>query len=111
MSPISREWLNAAKDDLALIEHILPDVQLTHLVAFHAQQAIEKALKARLDSQGKSVPKTHSLNRLFELNSMSFVGDDADLVNILDELYIEARYPVELGLLPNGKPSLGGCRT
>jgi len=29
-----------------------------------------------------------------------------ELLIILDQLYIDSRYPGELGLLPNGKPSL-----
>ena len=30
---------------------------------------------------------------------------DHRIVQILDSLYIESRYPVDIGLLPNGKPS------
>ena len=30
---------------------------------------------------------------------------DTNLLTLLDQLYIDARYPGELGLLPNGKPS------
>jgi len=30
---------------------------------------------------------------------------EEDLVDLLDQLYIEARYPGEIGLLPDGKPS------
>ncbi len=106
MSQISSEWLNAAKDDLRLIERILSDEQLTQLAAFHAQQAIEKSLKGRLEAFSKPIPKTHSLNRLFDLNAIVVNDEDADFINMLDELYIEARYPGELGLLPNGKPSI-----
>ncbi|WP_429886151.1 HEPN domain-containing protein [Geoalkalibacter halelectricus] len=50
MNQISREWLKSAQDDLSLIERILDEGQLSHLVAFHAQQAIEKCLKALLES-------------------------------------------------------------
>jgi HEPN domain-containing protein len=31
---------------------------------------------------------------------------ETDLLIILDQLYIDSRYPGELGLLPNGKPSV-----
>ena len=67
MNPVSREWLKSAHDDLLLIEHILSDEHLSHLVAFHAQQAVEKSLKALLEFTNQTVPKTHSLNRLFAL--------------------------------------------
>jgi len=33
-----------------------------------------------------------------------------DWLERLDDLYIEARYPGELGLLPNGKPSIDDAR-
>ena len=110
MNRISHEWLKSAQDDLSLIERILDEDQLTHLVAFHAQHTIEKCLKALLEDQGDFVPKTHSLNRLFELNAGRITEPDADIVHALDELYIESRYPGELGLLPFGKPSLSEAR-
>jgi len=30
---------------------------------------------------------------------------DNEIVQMLDSLYIESRYPVDIGLLPDGKPS------
>jgi len=30
---------------------------------------------------------------------------DHEIVQILDSLYIESRYPVDVGLLPDGKPT------
>ncbi len=35
---------------------------------------------------------------------------DLSLLKTLDSLYIEARYPGELGLLPNGRPTLDDAR-
>jgi HEPN domain-containing protein len=49
MKKISEEWLKAAKDDLNVIERILDDEHLTHMVAFHSQQCIEKSLKAIIE--------------------------------------------------------------
>ncbi len=40
MKETTSAWLFAAKDDLLLIEQIYQNEALTHLVAFHAQQAI-----------------------------------------------------------------------
>ena len=51
MNPVSLEWLKSARDDLSLVEHILLDEHLTHLAAFHAQQAIEKSFKALLEAK------------------------------------------------------------
>ena len=35
---------------------------------------------------------------------------NTDLLILLDQLYIDARYPGELGLLPDGKPSVSEAR-
>jgi len=75
------------------------------LIAFHSQQAIEKSLKALLESKGQEIPKIHSLHRLFDLCKEIDVNDE-NIVTTLDSLYIESRYPGDLGLLPYGKPTL-----
>jgi len=41
MKEITRQWLEAARDDLLVIARIIPDSGLGHMVAFHAQQSIE----------------------------------------------------------------------
>jgi len=38
MKKLTEEWLKAAIDDLNVIERIIDDVHLSHIVAFHAQQ-------------------------------------------------------------------------
>ena len=48
MKSTTSAWLVAAKDDLLLVEQICQNEELTHMVAFHAQQAIEKSFKAVL---------------------------------------------------------------
>lgn len=105
MDNIALEWLKSASYDLKLIEKIQKEIDLTHLIAFHSQQAIEKSLKALLESKGQEIPKIHSLNRLFDLCKEIVVSDE-DIVTTLDSLYIESRYPGDLGLLPYGKPTL-----
>ena len=50
--------------------------------------------------------RIHNLGRLFEIVRPKVTFDvDVVLVETLDKLYIDARYPGELGLLPNGKPT------
>jgi len=107
MKKITSEWLKAASYDLQLIEEIKSKEPLTHIAAFHAQQAIEKALKAMLEEKGTEIPKIHKLKTLFTITGLAFENDDEELmVKMLDSLYIEARYPGDMGLLPDGKPSL-----
>jgi HEPN domain-containing protein len=72
-------------------------------VAFHSQQAIEKSLKALIENRNQRVPKIHSIRRLIELVDKNTY--DLELIKLLDSLYIESRYPTNLGLLPYGKPT------
>jgi len=59
MKEISREWLRKAQDDLDVIEEIKNKKHLTNMVAFHAQQAIEKSLKAIIDEFNLGFVKIH----------------------------------------------------
>jgi len=51
MKKITNEWLLSAESDLLLIKEIISHENLTHLSAFHAQQAIEKSFKAIYQKQ------------------------------------------------------------
>jgi len=112
MKKISQEWLNAAKDDLDAIDELIDNESLTNIAAFHAQQSIEKSLKAIIEEYNLNFIKTHKLMMLF--NSVENVIDlniDEETILKLDSLYIESRYPSSLGLLPNGKPSIQELKT
>jgi len=111
MKKITSEWLKSASDDLLLIEEIMSKSSLTHIAAFHAQQTIEKSLKAVLEEKGIEIPKIHKLKTLFSITKVALEeSDDSLIVSLLDSLYIEARYPGEMGLMPDGKPSLDDSR-
>lgn len=107
MKQITNDWLGAASTDIESIGYLLQNERLTGHVAFHAQQAIEKTLKALMEEHEYRVPRIHSLSKLFECCSayIDFQFDE-DIVIALDSLYIESRYPGEFGLLPEGKPTL-----
>ncbi len=108
MTFLTREWLKAARDDLSTIEFLLREEHLTTIVSFHAQQVIEKCFKAVLEETSQKVQKVHDIRRLHKELEQYFPLDDEE-VNILlkiNELYIDSRYPGDLRLLPNGKPSL-----
>ena len=102
---MTKEWLKASQYDLLTIERIVDVDYLTHIVAFHSEQSIEKSLKALMISKNIDIPKIHSLNRLLKLSEDVIKNYDIQIVNKLDKLYIDSRYPSELGLLPYGKPS------
>jgi len=102
---ISQAWLKASGDDLKVIERIIEMEELSHIVAFHSQQSIEKSFKAFLEYRNKKIPRQHDLLKLKNLIELSIDIDD-DLLDTLNQLYIDSRYPGDLGLLPYGKPSL-----
>ena len=106
MRVFTREWLKASNDDLLTISKLLNDAHLTHIVAFHAQQSIEKSFKALLEELELEIPKIHKLKKLYKQYFVEDFSCDEDLLSILDDLYIESRYPGDLGLLPDGKPTL-----
>ena len=106
MRNFTKEWLKAANDDLLTINEIVDNSFLTHITAFHAQQCVEKAMKAILEEYEIDYPKIRKLVKLKTLVPVELKDIDEDMLFILDDLYIESRYPGELGLLPNGKPTL-----
>ncbi len=106
MKKTSEQWLKAAEDDLRVLARIASDEYLTHMMAFHSQQCIEKSLKAIIEEYELGHIRVHNLSRLFEIVRPKATFDaDMVLIEKLDKLYIDARYPGELGLLPNGKPT------
>ncbi len=105
----AKEWLKAGYCDLKIIEYIINDDMLTHVVAFHSQQAIEKTLKSILENEVKKIPKIHKLQNLITKIDINIEWDE-NIIEILDELYIDSRYPGDLGLLPHGKPTLDDAK-
>ncbi|MBM3334896.1 HEPN domain-containing protein [Candidatus Sumerlaeota bacterium] len=65
---LAQQWLKRAENDLVTARQtlLLPDGP-TDTVCFHAQQAVEKALKGWLTFSAISFPKTHSLVRLLDM--------------------------------------------
>ena len=101
----AKAWLESARDDLKVAEEIIDREDLTHMVAFHCQQAIEKSFKAVLEEHGQSAPRVHDLITLRnQIEKYMKLDLNADLLFQLNELYVDARYPSDMGLLPGGKP-------
>jgi HEPN domain-containing protein len=106
MKTITREWLNAANDDLIAMAVMSGREEITNMVAFHAQQAIEKSFKAVVEEFNLGNIKTHQLESLSAKISPILSGFNEIILAELDTVYIEARYPGDLGLMPHGKPSV-----
>lgn len=99
-------WLLFAERDLKSSKLLLNDATLTTIAAFHCQQAVEKGLKAIFENQNLKIPRLHNLEILYKkANIEKFVHVDLEILQRINEGYIDSRYPGDIGLIPSGKPS------
>jgi HEPN domain-containing protein len=106
MKPVTEAWLIKAAEDLDAIRALRRNPQLTGVVAFHAQQCVEKCLKAVAEERKGTVPRVHDLRRLWEVVADQFrEALSIDLLRELTDIYTDSRYPGDLGLMPSGKPT------
>jgi HEPN domain-containing protein len=106
MKTSTQQWLDFAKADLLNCERILDDDFLTAIVAFHSQQAVEKCFKALIEEKNLTIPRIHSLVRLYSVVE-SFLDQPFETRELLafDSVYINSRYPSDIGMIPSGKPT------
>ena len=68
MNPLALEWVeNAEEDYLGMRQLQQGQHPLYNIVCFHAQQCVEKYLKAWLQERNIPFPRTHDLKELLEL--------------------------------------------
>ena len=71
---VARLLLSKAQADLSAANVLVAtENQADHIIGFHLQQAIEKALKAALVSHTVEIPRTHDLGYLVEVLSQQGV--------------------------------------
>ena len=101
------DWILLADKDLQAAKIIIDDEHpLTNIVAFHCQQAIEKYLKAFIIEKNGSLIRTHDLIKLNGMiNEIKELGIDEKKLIVLNEVYMDSRYPGDLGLMPDGMPT------
>lgn len=91
-----RGWLTKAHHDIATAQReVGSENPLTDIACFHAQQAVEKALRAALASQGITPPRTHVLEDLALLASreMPNLGSLTTELAQLTPYAVATRYP------------------
>jgi HEPN domain-containing protein len=93
------QWLAKAKEDVRVAEClIVADPPMPGAVAFHCQQAVEKALKGLLIHREVRPTKTHSIAQV----GVAIIDTDPDLEHTVDEAdwlspyAAEFRYPGDL---------------
>lgn len=100
------EWLHKAKNDLLSAKAVLDsEYGITDVPCFHAQQAVEKALKGLLTWRGVSFGKTHDLMVL--LAEVVRIVPDFDDVRFvcaeLAEFAVDVLYPGGISEPPKGE--------
>src|SRR6056297_4204755 len=110
MKKQAKEWMKFAKSDLQATMAIITEENLSTVAAFHTQQCIEKSLKALLELNNKKIPRTHDLIKLLKKIEEEKINIDMkiseEVLDQINQVYIDTRYPADFGLLPEGKPSI-----
>lgn len=114
MKPLTREWVNKAEGDFATASR---EMRARHApnydaACFHAQQCIEKYLKALLQETGISFGRTHNLDSLV-LPLLPSYPQWTSLRPALRELSayaVQTRYPGESSDKDMAREALSICR-
>ena len=103
MKKQAEAWVGFAEKDLLTVSEIIENQNLTNIVTFHCQQAIEKFFKAFILENDKTLLKIHNLLTLYGTIKESIDLElDEDLLSTINDVYLESRYPGEVGLLDDG---------
>lgn len=95
MKPGTLEWIEKAEDDREVATMVAAAGKAPDAICFHAQQCIEKMLKAALTEHGDQFPKTHDLAALAaRLASLTpTYRPDPNDFDLLEPGAVEYRYP------------------
>ena len=115
MKALTREWVEKAEADFhSCLREVRARRHPNHDSAcFHAQQCVEKYLKARLQEAGSAFPRTHDLLELLK-RVLSFEPSWATLNPLLTQLVNYAvvfRYPGVSAGKADARTALAACRT
>lgn len=97
---LARQFLMRADDDLRVSELVLKDSEpVFWVVAFHAQQCAEKALKSLLTFHDIRAGKTHDIDDLLKLCLPVLPGLEKlkENASVLTAYAVDFRYPVQYG--------------
>lgn len=93
---VARQWIEKAEGDLLTAEHTLSlgTECPTDTVCYHAQQCVEKYIKALLTLEGIDFPKTHDIAELVALlPDLGATGLTAEQQERLTRFATVTRYP------------------
>jgi HEPN domain-containing protein len=100
---VIRQWVEKAENDLKNAAHTLKlgsDCP-TDTVCFHAQQCVEKYLKALLVFEGKDISKTHYISGLMQMLPATIRPDlSPHEQELLTDYAVSTRYPGDYEAIP-----------
>jgi HEPN domain-containing protein len=94
---IVAEWMRHAWQDMAVVKLVENDEIAPEIITFHAQQAVEKALKALLIQRQVDFPRTHIIGVLIGLCKESGykIEENLEEASTLSQYAVASRYPRE----------------
>ena len=91
------DWLRYAESDLEIARTTQSSRILLEGLCFHAQQAVEKALKAVLVAYAVPFPRTHNITTLLDLFPQNIViSSEVEAAASLTDYAVLTRYPSNL---------------
>lgn len=113
MNPETEEWVLKAEGDWRTMnrEAVVTDGPNYDAVCFHAQQCVEKYLKALLFRSEIQFPKVHDLGKLLSLLREKYpqLQDFSDKAAVLTAFAVEFRYPGELAEIEDSEEAVRYC--
>ena len=92
---LAKEWLKFSERNLETAILLNKENHYTDVIAIDIQQAVEKALKSLYAFDGHKIPRTHSLDILFNYASkkIQFPNTEIKDIAIINDYYESERYP------------------
>jgi HEPN domain-containing protein len=112
MKELANRWLSYADTDRQACSQLVGTSGLESIVAFHAQQTIEKSYKALLVFLDQSPPRIHDLPRLagFVTAMIDDPTYDAAVLARITQYYTQSRYPLTMEADEKAIPSVEETR-
>ena len=112
MNALTLEWIEKAEEDYAIVLLIQREQKpMYNSICFHAQQCIEKYLKAWLQEADIPVPRTHNLKELLQLIVPTFPiwhTWESDF-STLAKHAVAIRYPGDSATIDNASHAMHIC--
>ena len=112
MNPLTLEWIEKAEEDYDMAQLARQASRPFHnSICFHAQQCIEKYLKAWLQEANAPVPRTHNLEALLALivPTLPMWSKWQPDFKIITEYAVESRYPGDSATADNAEHAMRIC--